>query len=140
MKLLSLYIFKFILLLLLFLSATCFAQTEVNGKVTDEEGKPLAYVNVYILDSFDGSMSSKDGSFSFITSQNGEIQLVASIIGYEKLQNSILLDTLSVNPIHLILESSALITKDNIVSVSPRNFSPLSFLLMSSIPSFQLLS
>lgn len=118
MKLLSLYIFKFILLLLLFLSATCFAQTEVNGKVTDEEGKPLAYVNVYILDSFDGSMSSKDGSFSFITSQNGEIELVASIIGYEKLQNSILLDTLSHNPIHLLLESSAIITKDVIVTAS----------------------
>ena len=111
MKLSFLYIISFILLLLLIPSVTCFAQIEVNGKVTDEEGKQLAYVNVFILDSFDGSMSSKDGSFSFITSQNGEIELVASIIGYEKLQISILLDTLSVNPIHLILESSAIITK-----------------------------
>ena len=75
-------------------------------------------MNVYILDSFDGSMSVEDGSFSFNTNQFGQIELVASIIGFEKLQKTILLDTLSDIPIHLILESSIIITNEVIVTAS----------------------
>jgi hypothetical protein len=50
MKLSSLHIIISILFTLIFSSALCFAQTEVKGKVTDEEDMPLAYVNVFILD------------------------------------------------------------------------------------------
>jgi hypothetical protein len=106
------------LLTLIFSSVICFAQTEVKGKVSDEEDIPLAYVNVFILDSFDGSMSDEDGSFSFITRQNGEIELVASIIGFEKLQQTIFLDTLSDNPIHLMLENATISTQEVIVTAS----------------------
>ena len=118
MKLSSLHIIIIMIFTLIFSSAICFAQKEVKGKVTDEEVLPLAYVNVFILDSFDGSMSDEDGSFSFISKQNGEIELVASIIGFEKLQKTILLDTLSDNPIHLILESTTISTKEVIVTAS----------------------
>ncbi|UCH66210.1 MAG: TonB-dependent receptor [Ignavibacterium sp.] len=118
MKLSSLHKISFILLTSLFSSVVCFAQTEVKGNVTDEEGIPLAYVNVFILDSFDGSMSAEDGSFSFITVKQGEIELVASIIGFKKFQQSILLDTLYNNPIHLLLESTTISTQEVIVTAS----------------------
>ena len=107
-----------LLVTVLFSTVRCFAQTEIKGKVTDGEGNPLAYVNVFIIDSFDGSMSNEDGSFSFITTQFGEIELVASIIGFEKLQKTILLDTLSNISIHLILESSIIITNEVVVTAS----------------------
>jgi len=107
-----------LLVTVLFSTVRCFAQTEIKGKVTDGEGNPLGYVNVFILDSFDGSMSSEDGSFSFTTTQFGEIELVASIIGFEKLQKTILLDTLSNISIHLILESSIIITNEVVVTAS----------------------
>jgi len=41
----------------------------IQGKVVDSEGDSLAYVNVFIQDSFDGAMSKEDGSFSFTTSK-----------------------------------------------------------------------
>jgi len=118
MKLPSLLKVILLLAMLIYPTVRCFAQSEIKGKVTDKEGNPLAYVNVFILDSFDGSMSNEDGSFSFITTRFGEIELVASIIGFEKLLKTILLDTLSERPIHLILESSIILTNEIIVTAS----------------------
>jgi len=39
----------------------------IRGFITDETNAPLAYVNVFILDSFDGAMSDDNGKFSFTT-------------------------------------------------------------------------
>ncbi len=90
----------------------------IRGSVTDEANAPLAYVNVFILDSFEGSMSDDNGKFSFTTNQKGKIELVASLIGYEKLQHTVLLDSLSDNPFHLIMESSFITTDEVIVTAS----------------------
>ncbi len=90
----------------------------IKGIITDDANGPLAYVNVYILDSFDGAMSDEEGKFTFNTTQSGEIELVVSLISFEKFQQTIELDTLSNNPLQLTLKSSSITTDEVIVTAS----------------------
>ncbi len=100
-----------------FLSAQDASKT-IRGIITDDANGPLAYVNVYILDSFDGAMSDEEGEFTFTTTQSGEIELVASLISFTKLLQIIQLDTLSNDPLHLTLKSSSITTDEVIVTAS----------------------
>jgi CarboxypepD_reg-like domain/TonB-dependent Receptor Plug Domain len=84
----------------------------------DSEGDALAYVNVFILDSFDGAMSDESGKFSFTTNKTSEFTLVVSLIGYEKYQLIINPDTLSENEIHIELKNTSISTKEVIVTAS----------------------
>lgn len=59
-------------------------KTVIRGIIKDDKGKPIPYVNVFLLDTSDGSMSDDDGSFSFKTSLTGKATLIASIVGYAK--------------------------------------------------------
>lgn len=112
----------FILSILVFavLVGKAFSQnstTKVNGFVYDEENKPLVYVNVFILNSFDGAMTEEDGSFSFTTAKNGEVEIAASLVGYkkysEKFEIKDLPDTLIIN-----LKSEVVLTSEVIVTAS----------------------
>ncbi len=90
---------------------------KVSGKIIDDEGKPLPYVNVYLLNTLDGTMSDDTGNFSFATKANGNAELVASLIGYKKFQEKI---NLSPPPDYIVikLSISAITTKEVIVTAS----------------------
>ena len=56
-----------------------FAQTNIiNGKVTDENGKPLADVNVQVKKSNRGTITKSDGTFS-INASNGAILIISAV-------------------------------------------------------------
>lgn len=60
---------------------------EIRGKVLDEDGKPLPYANVLLLNdsdsSFvDGCMSGDNGNFMFLAIEGGKYKIRASVIGY----------------------------------------------------------
>ena len=76
---------QFLTTLLLALTAVCetFAQTKINGMVTDRQG-PVVGVNVFVVGSLDGSITDSLGRFSFVTGQKGECTLRASMLGYEE--------------------------------------------------------
>ena len=90
----------------------------IRGSVVDVANAPLAYVNVFILDTFDGAMTDEQGQFSFTTNRRGKIELVSSLIGYEKLQITLLIDTLSGYPFNLTMESISITTKEVVVTAS----------------------
>jgi carboxypeptidase-like protein len=92
----------------------------IAGLVKDNDGKPLAYVNVYIQDSFDGAMSGEKGSFSFSTGQEGSITLVASFIGYEKSEQKINLNSDEIKNIEIVLENSVMST--NVIMVTASSY------------------
>jgi len=60
----------------------------IAGKVIDEKGKLLAFVNLQILDTYDGEVSNAAGQFIIITRKTGEIKIRASLIGYESAEQS----------------------------------------------------
>ena len=77
---------KYSLIISLVLSALSFtpaqSQLKISGRVTDTRNEPLEYVNVYVLDTFDGAMTDKSGAFSFSTAVKDTLIVIASLIGY----------------------------------------------------------
>jgi outer membrane receptor for ferrienterochelin and colicin len=55
----------------------------ISGKVTDAQGKPLAYANVVILGTQWGAMSLEDGTFVIKNIPPGEYSVRVLMIGYE---------------------------------------------------------
>lgn len=78
---------KLILVCMMMLTAvSLYAKRDWTGKVVDENGEPVAYATVAVLDKNDstvvcGSVTAEDGSFNIVTSQNEGIMVVA-MLGY----------------------------------------------------------
>ncbi len=72
----------------LFFSISSFAQTKISGKITDGK-KPMVGVSIAVKDSYDGTSSNADGSFSFETSEKGDQILVATFIGFNSVEQKI---------------------------------------------------
>jgi TonB-linked SusC/RagA family outer membrane protein len=62
---------------------TLLAQNKtITGKITDENGMPLAGVNVIAKNAKKGTQTDKDGNFSITVSGTATISLVVSSVGY----------------------------------------------------------
>ncbi len=55
----------------------------VQGQVVDEAQRPMAFVNVQIVDTTDGATTGRDGRFAFSTRRLGRHDLSATFIGFE---------------------------------------------------------
>ena len=71
--------------LFVFTSLSSFGQTEIKGKIIDENGKPFFGANVFVKGTYDGTNSDADGNFSFTTSAKGNQQLQISFLSFETL-------------------------------------------------------
>ncbi|MEM8889642.1 MAG: TonB-dependent receptor [Bacteroidota bacterium] len=76
--------------LLLTISATLFLLTsihaqngEIKGKVSDQEGKAIAFANIELQGTTKGSQSDENGIFRLDNLNPGEYTLVVSFIGYK---------------------------------------------------------
>jgi hypothetical protein len=66
-----------------------FSQTRITGKVTDAAGEPIPGANVLIKDSYDGTSSGVDGTFSFVSEENGSQTLLITFVGYKNFEQAI---------------------------------------------------
>jgi CarboxypepD_reg-like domain/TonB-dependent Receptor Plug Domain len=78
--------------LILLVGFTSQAQTKITGKVTDDKGEAVPGANIVIVDTYDGTSSAIDGSFSFTTEEKGEHTLRVTFVGYKMFQLSVVLD------------------------------------------------
>jgi len=70
------------ILLFLLLAQSLSAQNTFSGKVLDTKQKPLAGVNIYLKQSYNGSTTNKDGSFSLTNlPEAGKIEV--SMMGFD---------------------------------------------------------
>jgi vitamin B12 transporter len=90
----------------------------IEGVVTGDNNEPLAYVNVYLAGTFDGSMTSDDGSFRFTTKITGEVELVASIVGYEQHTRTLNIEPSEHYSYIIRLRSKAVETRTVVISAS----------------------
>ena len=72
-----------IYLLLIITQIHLWGQSEINGVITDKNQLPIIGANISVLETYDGGISEVDGSFSFNTSEESEIILSFSYLGYE---------------------------------------------------------
>ena len=74
-------------LLFLFVSIQSFAQ--IVGKVTNTDGEPLAYVNIYLENSYSGTTSNEDGNYELDVTENGNYTVVYQFLGYSRVKKEI---------------------------------------------------
>ena len=89
--------FHFLLLaiLSLFGAAALSAQTQVQGRVVDVQGEPLAFANILLLTAADsalvkGDISGEDGTFVFTGIPADDYRLMLSMVGYAELYSDAL--------------------------------------------------
>ena len=74
---------------------TSYAQNTIKGKVTDKKGIPIAFANVFIKNSMDGTTTDTLGLFSFSTAAKDTQLVVISFVGYKEFtQQIIITDTI----------------------------------------------
>jgi CarboxypepD_reg-like domain len=66
------------------IATTAFSQTRITGKVTDATGEPIPGANVLVKDSYDGTSTSLDGTFEFVSEEKGTHTLVISFVGFKE--------------------------------------------------------
>ena len=67
----------------LILSSGIFAQSVINGNVTDTNDQPIPGANVYLDGTYDGDTTDDKGDFSFDTAETGHQILTISYLSYE---------------------------------------------------------
>jgi len=96
-----------------------FGQTEISGKVVDERGKPIIGANVYIKNSYDGTSSNTDGTYSFKTTEKGDQILVVNYISYETYEQVI---TIGIENIGINIKLEESVTRIDAVTISAGMF------------------
>lgn len=76
------------LLLLLFLIPLNLS-AQVVGKVTDLNGEPLPYVNIYLENSYTGTTTNDDGNYSLTIPEAGEYRIIFQFLGYKSITKTI---------------------------------------------------
>ncbi len=75
---------SFLPVFLCILSVPVFCQDIIlSGSVQGEDNTPIQGANVYLVDSYDGTTTLEDGSFSFTTEQAGDKTLAIHLMGYQ---------------------------------------------------------
>jgi hypothetical protein len=83
------YFLKYLFIIFMAFSCQLIHAQENNticGNVYDDLGNPLIGANIYIYGSTEGDITDSIGHFSFITSQQGDVILKCSFVGYANYQ------------------------------------------------------
>lgn len=72
-----------------FLLVSSNVSAQIVGKVTEPEGEPLPYVNIYLKNSYTGTTTNEDGNYSLNISQEGEYRVVFQYLGYKSVTKTI---------------------------------------------------
>ena len=90
----------------------------VQGQVVDETERPMAFVNVQIIDTTDGAVTGSDGRFAFSTRHLGPRDLSASFIGFEPTQQPLHLTAGDTTTVRLVLRRVLIELGETVVTVS----------------------
>ena len=107
-------IFRLLFLAITFSSGVLHSQ--VTGIVTDSEGTPLVYVNVYLKGTSTGTTTNSDGIYRFQI-QSGEHTLVFQYLGYDILEEAISYDGISLSK-DVILTEKVFELEDIVISAN----------------------
>lgn len=80
------------LFFILFCTVT-FAQSNVTGKVTDENGQPLPGANIIVIGTTTGTVSDFDGNFSLTVNQNPPFSIEVSSVGFQSVRKEVTSNT-----------------------------------------------
>ncbi|MEX6688227.1 TonB-dependent siderophore receptor [Danxiaibacter flavus] len=101
----------------------------IRGKVSTTDNKPAAMVNVILKNSRKRVLTADDGSFTLRNIKPGEYQLEISLVGYETLEQSVLVEAGKSAQLNLQLKISEkeldeIVVKSGIKGYKSSNISP----------------
>ncbi|MEP2935095.1 MAG: DUF5686 and carboxypeptidase regulatory-like domain-containing protein [Gilvibacter sp.] len=76
-----------LLFLISLICANCIAQ--ISGKVTNNKGEALPFVNIYVQNSYTGTTSNELGLYLLNPEEKGDLVLVYQFLGYETITKNI---------------------------------------------------
>ena len=86
-------------------SGAGFAQfAAVKGKITDPQGAPIPYVNVYVQSQSRGAVSDEEGQYKLILAPGSNILLEITHSGYKKVRQNIFLEADEILELNFSLE------------------------------------
>ena len=102
------------LIAVLFISAYSFAQSSVNGKITDLESDnaPLMFAHVTIKETGAKTTADEKGLYKFENLEKGDYTLVYSFVGYESKEVKINMMSEQQNNINMALGASTVSLDD----------------------------
>ena len=100
------------------LPASAQGRAFVKGQVVDEEQRPMAFVNVQIVDSTDGATTGRDGGFAFSTRRLGRQELIATFIGFESSRRTLHLTAGDTTRVRLVLWPAFIELGETVVTAS----------------------
>ncbi len=122
---------KYLLLPLIFISASGLGQNRINGKITDiKSGEPVSFASVGILGTFKGTSANVDGEFSILVSDGETLKITC--VGYESVTISNLTSDITIRlkqattQLSEILVSNKRLTAKDIIKSAFKNV-PINF-------------
>ena len=106
-------------LLLIISLGTTYAQSTVTGTITTMQNEPLEGVSISIRNSYFGTTSGKDGSFSLQLSDTGAQTIQFSLMGYKTVERSVA-NSLPITIVNIRLKEE--ITEMKAVSITAGTF------------------
>ena len=94
-----------------------FAQTEINGTVSDSSGEPIPGANIIIVGSTSGTTSDFDGNFNFTTDLTGSQVLSISYLGYTTMEKAIELNG-AVTTVDIVLQEGGQMLDEVVLTAS----------------------
>jgi len=86
-----------------FIATVAAAQTQITGTVTDEKGEGIPGANIVIRETYDGTSTAVDGTFSFSTEEKGLHFIDVTFVGYKGFQKQVDINGSSLN-LHIVLK------------------------------------
>lgn len=80
------------LLSTLFLFITTIALSQVKGKVTDEKGNPLPFVNIFVENTYNGTTSNDQGKYELNLKTTGKHTIIFQYLGYKTNKQTVTVD------------------------------------------------
>lgn len=66
---------------------------QVIGTVTDTNGAPLPYVNIYLQDTYQGTTSNEEGNYTLDISEAGDYHITYQFLGYTQITKEVSIET-----------------------------------------------
>ncbi len=90
---------------------------QITGKVTDEAGSDLSYVNIYLENTYTGTTSNDDGNYRLEVTDNGIYTIVFQFLGYTTVKKNVTVNTFPFE-LNITMRESAVSLKEVIIDVS----------------------
>lgn len=105
-------------LTLFFLFIIAFSNAQVRGKVTDEKGNPLPFVNIFEENTYNGTTTNEQGRFEINIKTPGNHTLLFQYLGYKTAKQVVTLDKMPVEIEVVLVEENIIL---NEVVINPKD-------------------